>query len=120
MQVTYGLLPIIAGLDKFTDILVDWENYLSPLILKVLPMSPHSFMIIGGIIEIIVGILVFTRYKKIAAYIISIWLLLITINLITGGYYDIALRDIVIAIGAFAFAELTKLREEPKISTKRA
>jgi uncharacterized membrane protein YphA (DoxX/SURF4 family) len=112
LKYTYGILPIVAGIDKFFNLLVDWQIYLNPILVKLLPVSPLTFMYIVGIIEILVGIIILIGYTRIGAYIASIWLLLIAINLIEAGYYDIALRDIVIAIGAFALAKLDEHRQE--------
>jgi uncharacterized membrane protein YphA (DoxX/SURF4 family) len=101
LRLLFGLLPIAAGLDKFLNLLVDWEMYLSPSLAGLIPMSPDSFMILVGIIEIIAGILVFTRHTKIASIIVSAWLVLIALNLLLAGYYDIAVRDIALAISAY-------------------
>lgn len=99
---TYGLLPIVAGIDKFTMILTDWHKYLAPVVTDVLPLEAHTFMYIVGVIEIVAGIIVFVR-PKIGSLIVGLWLIGIVINLLlTGEYFDIALRDIVIAMGAFS------------------
>lgn len=112
LRLSYGLVPIIAGLDKFTNVLVDWKQYLSPFAVRVLPVSGSTFMYLVGIIEIIAGVLVLTRFTRVAAYIVSAWLLAIALNLITSGrYLDVAVRDLVMAIGAFVFARMTAVRE---------
>jgi uncharacterized membrane protein YphA (DoxX/SURF4 family) len=104
---TYGLVPIIAGADKFTDLLTDWDKYLAPQIAHMLPFSPHTFMNIVGIIEIVAGILVLAR-PRIGSLIVGLWLIGIAINLLlTGQYYDVAVRDIVMAIGAFSLMILS-------------
>jgi uncharacterized membrane protein YphA (DoxX/SURF4 family) len=103
---TYGLVPIIAGADKFMHILTDWDKYLAPAIANILPMSAHSFMNIVGIIEIVAGVLVLIK-PKIGSLIVGIWLVGIAINiLLTGQYFDIAVRDCVMAIGAFSLCML--------------
>ena len=107
LKLTYGLVPIVAGADKFTNLLTDWSQYLHPAVKSMLPFSDHIFMMIVGIIEVIAGILVLTITQK-GAYLVSIWLVLIALNLIaTGNYLDIAVRDIVMAIGAFSLAKLS-------------
>jgi uncharacterized membrane protein YphA (DoxX/SURF4 family) len=112
LRLSYGLVPIIAGLDKFTNVLVDWRQYLNPVAERVLPFSGGTFMRLAGVIEIVAGILVLTRFTRIAAYIVSAWLLAIALNLITSGrYLDVAVRDLVMAIGAFVFARMTAVRE---------
>jgi hypothetical protein len=99
---TYGLVPIAAGADKFTHLLTDWDKYLAPQIAGMLPFSPHTFMNIIGIIEIIAGVLVLMR-PRIGSLVVALWLIGIAINLLlTGQYYDVAVRDIVMAIGAFS------------------
>ena len=105
---TYGLVPIVAGADKFTDILVNWDQYLAPAVTDIIPVAPHTFMIIVGVIEIIAGILVLFR-PKIGSLVVSLWLLGIAINLLlTGQYFDIAVRDTVMAIGSFVLFTLLK------------
>jgi uncharacterized membrane protein YphA (DoxX/SURF4 family) len=99
---TYGLVPIVAGADKFTHLLVNWDQYLAPVVTEIIPVAPHTFMIIVGIIEIIAGILVLVK-PKIGSLVVGFWLLGIAVNLLlTGQYYDIAVRDTVMAIGAFS------------------
>jgi len=110
LKYTFGLVPIVAGLDKFTNILVDWSQYLSPGLTNLLPFSAHTFMMIVGVIEIVAGILVLVR-TEIGAYIVSAWLICIAMTLIFSmRYLDVAVRDMVMAIGAFTLAKLTRLR----------
>ena len=107
LKYTYGIVPIVAGLDKFTNLLTRWEDYLSPSIIKMLPFSAGTFMHIVGIIEIAAGILVLIR-PRIGGYVVMAWLTLIALTLIFGGhYFDVAVRDIVMAIGAYCFAKLS-------------
>jgi uncharacterized membrane protein YphA (DoxX/SURF4 family) len=109
---TYGLVPIVAGADKFMHLLTDWDKYLAPAIANVLPMQPHSFMNIVGIIEIVAGILVLVK-PKIGSLVVGLWLIGIAINLLlTGQYYDIAVRDTVMAIGAFSLCMLVTGRKD--------
>jgi uncharacterized membrane protein YphA (DoxX/SURF4 family) len=110
MRYTYGLVPIVAGLDKFTNILTDWKHYLAPAISSALPFSASTFMAIVGIIEIVAGIIVLLR-PRIGGYIVMAWLVAIALALIVGGqYYDVAVRDLVMAIGAFSLARLSAPR----------
>jgi uncharacterized membrane protein YphA (DoxX/SURF4 family) len=103
---TYGLVPIVAGADKFIHLLTDWNQYLAPIVTDIIPLSPATFMGIVGVIEIVAGILVFIR-PKIGSLIVGFWLIGIAINLLfTGQYFDIAVRDIVMAIGAFSLSML--------------
>lgn len=109
MKFTYGIVPIVAGADKFTNILTNWTEYLNPTLAAVLPISNNAFMMIIGIIEIVAGILVLMKPQK-GAYVVSAWLVLIAVSLIAGGkYLDVAVRDLVMAIGAFSLAKLSGL-----------
>jgi len=107
LKYTYGLVPIIAGIDKFTNLLTNWKDYLSEPVTNMLPFSTATFMSIVGIIEIAGGLLVLLR-PKIGAWVVMAWLILIAFNLIfSGHYFDVAVRDLVMAVGAFALAKLS-------------
>ena len=109
---TYGLVPIVAGADKFTHLLTDWDKYLAPVVADIIPLQPHTFMLIVGVIEIIAGIIVLVR-PKVGSLIVGFWLLGIVINLLlTGQYFDIAVRDAVMAIGAFCLYILLSDRND--------
>jgi len=108
LRVTFGIVPIVAGLDKFTNLLTHWSDYLGNN-KSMLPMDPETFMKVVGVIEIIAGIIVFTR-TVVGAYIVMIWLICIAIQLLVGGhYFDVAVRDLVMAVGAYTLAQLTKM-----------
>jgi len=103
----FTVAPILAGLDKFLDLMADWDKYLSPTANNVLGGHGHQFMMLVGVIEIIAGIGVFVK-PRVFAYIVAVWLLLIIINLLTiPAYYDIALRDLGLALGALALGRLS-------------
>ena len=107
LKFTYGLVPIVAGLDKFTNLLTNWEIYLSEPVLSILPFSAGTFMVIVGIIEIAAGVLVLLR-PRIGAYVVMTWLIAIALTLVLGGkYFDVAVRDLVMAVGAFVLAKLS-------------
>ena len=107
LYVGFTLLPILAGLDKFFHLLVNWDMYLAPLATRVLPVSAHTFMLIVGVIEIAAGLLVFFR-PQIGAYVVALWLWGIIVNLLLiPGFYDIALRDFGLSLGALALARLS-------------
>jgi uncharacterized membrane protein YphA (DoxX/SURF4 family) len=110
LKFTFGLVPIVAGADKFFNILVQWDTYVHPSVAELLPMNVSTFMLIVGVIEIIAGILVFIK-TELGAYIVSAWLVGIALSLIlTGHHLDVAVRDIVMAIGAFVLARLTLIK----------
>jgi len=109
LRIAFFLGPFLAGLDKFFHLLVDWDMYLSPIAQRVLGGMSHPFMLLVGVIEMIVGLMVLTRWTRWGAYIASVWLVLIVINLLTTGhYFDIALRDVGLALSAFGLAKLTE------------
>ena len=113
LRIGLGVGPIIAGLDKFFNVIVNWEMYLSPLATKVVPLSPATFMHIVGVVEIIAGLVVLSRWTKIGSYVVSLWLIGIVANLLTTGmFYDLAMRDVELAISAFALAQITAARED--------
>ncbi len=103
----FTVAPILAGLDKFFDLLVDWDKYLSPMANNVLGGHGHQFMLVVGVVEIVAGIGVALK-PRVFAYIVSVWLLLIILNLLSiPGYYDIALRDLGLSLGALALGRLS-------------
>lgn len=104
----FTVAPIVAGLDKFLHLLVDWDKYLPPLVNNLTGGHGHQLMLVVGIIEIIAGIGVAVK-PRIFAYIVAIWLVLIIINLLMiPGYFDIALRDLGLALGALALGRLSE------------
>jgi len=107
-----GLTATLAGLDKFFNLLADWGSYVSPVAAQLLPMSTSAFMGIVGVIELVVGLAILTAWTRIGAYVASAWLVGVALNLVLAGFYDIAVRDVVIAIGAFTLARLAEVREE--------
>src|SRR5690554_630780 len=95
LKYTYGVVPIVAGLDKFTNILTNWTQYLSDGVVAMLPVEASTFMMIVGVIEIIAGALVLFRPRE-GAYLVSVWLLAIALTLLfSWSYVDVAVRDIV-------------------------
>jgi uncharacterized membrane protein YphA (DoxX/SURF4 family) len=113
LRVAFGVVPIVAGLDKFTNLLVDWKMYLSPFFERLLPFSPATFMHLVGVVEIVVGLLVLFAATRIGSYIAFAWLLCIAFNILTSGrHLDVAVRDVVVAIGAYTLARLEEAREK--------
>lgn len=111
LKIGLGVGPIITGTDKYFDKLADWGMYLSPLATKIVPVSTATFMHGVGIIEIIAGVIVLSRWTKVGSYIVMFWLLGIAANLLTTGMFsDLAMRDVEIAIGAFALTQLSTVR----------
>jgi uncharacterized membrane protein YphA (DoxX/SURF4 family) len=108
LHVGFTALPIVAGLDKFFHVLVDWDQYLAPVVAGVLPVSPHTFMLLVGVIEVVAGLLV-AFWPRLGGYVVALWLWGIIVNLLLArGYYDVALRDFGLSLGALALARLSQ------------
>jgi uncharacterized membrane protein YphA (DoxX/SURF4 family) len=104
----FTVAPIIAGLDKFFHLLVNWDQYLPALVAKLSPIQPHTLMLVVGVIEIVAGIGVALK-PRIFAYVVAAWLALIIINLLLiPGYFDVALRDFGLFLAALALAQLSQ------------
>jgi len=113
LRIGIGGAAFLAGLDKFFNILTNWEQYLSPLATKVLPVNAATFMHGAGIIEMLVGVAILTVATRWGSYIAAAWLVAIAVNLVTtGAFFDVAVRDVLIGIAAFTLARLTEVRAE--------
>lgn len=116
LRLAFGLVPIVAGLDKYFNLLANWEMYLNPLVPRLVHLSAPSVMHIVGVIEIVAGILVLTPFTRLAAYVVMAWLCAIALNLIVQGHFlDVAVRDVVLAMAAFVLAKLTEVRESATV-----
>ena len=109
LRMGLGAAAFLAGLDKFFNLLADWPAYLSPMAAQALPLSPASFMHVIGPVEMAVGAVILAGYTRLGGYVAAIWLTGIAINLVTTGhYFDVAVRDVVMAIAAFTLARLAE------------
>jgi uncharacterized membrane protein YphA (DoxX/SURF4 family) len=109
LRVVLGAAAFLAGLDKFFNLLADWPAYLSPLATHVVPLSASALMHIVGVIEMVVGAAILVGFTQLGGYVAAIWLLCIAVNLVTTGrYFDVAVRDIALAVSAFTLARLTE------------
>ncbi|HSD13812.1 MAG TPA: hypothetical protein VLB74_04115 [Flavobacterium sp.] len=109
LKYTFVIVPIVAGADKFTNLLTDWDQYLNPTIAGMLPFSSDTFMMIVGVIEIVAGIIVLKK-TEIGGYIVAAWLTSIALTLLLSLHYlDVAVRDLVMAIAAFSMARIHKI-----------
>ncbi|HEV8593808.1 MAG TPA: hypothetical protein VGQ55_17020 [Pyrinomonadaceae bacterium] len=112
LRLGFTVAPILAGLDKFLHLLVNWDQYLPAFANKMLGGHGHEFMYVVGVIEIVAGIGVFLK-PKLFAYVVSAWLLLIIVNLLMiPGYFDVALRDLGLALGALALGRLSSVYDK--------
>jgi hypothetical protein len=121
LKIGLGVGPVITGIDKYFNKLADWTMYLSPLATKAAPFSATTFMHVIGVVEIMAGLVALSRWTKIGSYIVMFWLLGIAVNLLTTGmFYDLAMRDVEIAIGAFVLSQLTAVREQHTTANRAA
>jgi hypothetical protein len=115
LRVGFIVAPIVAGLDKFFHVLVNWDQYLPPFVNRMVGGHGHELMLVAGVVEIVAGVGVFFK-PRIFAYVVSAWLLMIVVNLLmVPGYYDIALRDFGLALGAGALARLSQKFDRPGV-----
>jgi hypothetical protein len=113
LRVGLGVGPFLAGLDKYFNFLTSWPTYLSPLALRTLPFSGPTFMHIVGVIEMLVGLAIVTKWTRLGSYVASVWLLVIAINLVSAGMFlDVAVRDLEIALAASVLARMTEARRD--------
>ena len=106
LHIGFTIAPIVAGIDKFLHLLTNWDSYVAPVMARMLPVSVHTFMLAVGVIEIIAGILVAIK-PRIGAYVVALWLFCIIVNLLAlSGYYDVALRDFGLLLGALALGRM--------------
>jgi hypothetical protein len=107
----FTVVPLAAGLDKFFGYIADWEMYLSPKVAALLPVSETTFLRSAGVVEMAVGLLMLTAWTRLAAYLASAWLFLITVNLLVSWQFlDVAVRDLALSLSALALALLTDAR----------
>jgi hypothetical protein len=112
LRTTYGLVAFVAGLDKFLNLLTNWETYLSPVVTALLPVSGTALMRSVGVVEMTVGLLILTRWTRFGAYLASVWLVCIAFNLLlSGSFFDVAVRDVALAVGAWTLARLSEARQ---------
>jgi uncharacterized membrane protein YphA (DoxX/SURF4 family) len=119
LRIGFTIAPIVFGLDKFTNVLVDWEKYLAPWINRIVPGSATDAMYIVGVVEIAAGVIVGLK-PRYGAYLVAAWLAGIIVNLLTySGYYDIALRDFGLMLAALTLARLASQYDPPGLRARR-
>ena len=112
LRIGLGAAPFLAGLDKFFNVLAHWTDYLNPLALRIVPVAPETFMRGVGVVEMIVGLAILTRWTRFGAYVAAAWLVGIALNLVAAGaFFDVAVRDLLLAVAAFVLARLTEVRQ---------
>jgi hypothetical protein len=119
LHFAFVIAPLVAGLDKFFHLLTDWDKYVAPVVARILPVRVHTFMSLVGVIEIGASLLVLFR-PRLGGYVVAVWLVGIVLNLmLTGGYLDVALRDVGLCLGALAFARLSLEHDKKVLATER-
>jgi uncharacterized membrane protein YphA (DoxX/SURF4 family) len=117
---TFGLIPIAAGADKFFNLLTYWPKYVAPLFSHLSPLGPQRLMHVAGLIEIVAGLaILLSPWTRTFAFVVAAWLAGIAINLIAGGYYDIAVRDLAMAVAALSFARLSAVVVRQSVTAER-
>lgn len=112
LRLGLGAAPFLAGLDKYFNLLAKWELYLNPLALRLIPVSPATFMHAIGLVEMAVGLAILTRWTRLGAYVAAAWLVGIALNLLAmGAFLDVAVRDLLLALAALTLAQLTEARQ---------
>ena len=118
LKIALGLVPLITGLHKFFNVLTNWTDYANPALFIHVPIAPEIFVRGVGILEMIVGIAILTRWTRLGAYLAALWLTAVAVNLATmGRYYDVAMRDLVLAVAAITLARMTETRRAESTST---
>jgi len=111
LRIAFGLTAFLAGLDKFFNLLTSWEQYVSPLLLAVAPLPAASLMRVAGVVEIAAGLAILLGVTRLGGYVVAAWLTLIALSLLTNGrFFDVAVRDLVMACGSFVLARLSEVR----------
>jgi hypothetical protein len=110
LQIAFGATATLAGIDKFFNFLADWSTYLSPLVLNIVPVSADVFMRVVGVIEIGVGLSILFVAPILGTYIVSVWLLGVAVNLVLAGHFDVAVRDVVLAVAALSLARSLEIQ----------
>ena len=113
LRTAFTLAPVVFGLDKFFDVLTDWKQYLAPTFNDIIPGTGHQAMLMVGVVEIVAGLLVALR-PRIGGYVVAAWLAGIILNLLLiPDFYDVALRDFGLSLGALALARLSQYFKHP-------
>ena len=120
LRIAFGLTAFLAGLDKFFNLLTNWEQYANPMITQMLTISPSLLMRVAGVIEIVAGLALLAGVTRLGGYVVAAWLTMIALSLVASGrFLDVAVRDLVMATGAFTLARLSEVREGERVVALR-
>src|SRR5262245_60637528 len=117
LRLCYGLVPIAAGLDKFTNLLVDWKVYLPRFVTEASPVSAGTLMGIVGVIEIVAGLAILAAIPRLGSLVVMVWLVLEGVMAALAGHPDVMVRDLVMALGAYTLSMVAAMRGEALIPT---
>lgn len=118
LRLTYGLVPLLAGLDKYAGLLADWQHYVSPLAASLLPIGVTPFLHVVGLVEVAVGLSILLGLTQLGALTAMTWLVVISIDLLIGGFVDVAVRDLAMAVGAYTLARIAAARGEELVPSR--
>ena len=118
LRIAIGVMATLAGLDKFFNLLTNWDAYVAPVAQQLLPFSATTFMAIVGVIEFAVGITILAIRPSLGAFVASAWLVLVAANLVLGGHFDIAVRDVVLAVAAYSLGRLEQVRAGASVAVR--
>ena len=120
LRTAFSVAPIVFGLDKFFNLLTDWQGYLAPLVDRLVPGTAHQVMLVVGVVEIVAGVLVAVR-PQLGGYVVAAWLAGIIMNLLLiPGFYDVALRDFGLLLAALALAQLARAFRHAAVGAAKA
>ncbi len=118
LKLTLGAVPLLAGLDKFFNVLTTWTDYLNPVVLQYAPLDAETVMRCVGVVEMLVGVAILTRWTRLGSWVAALWLVAIAVNLVSmHKFYDIAVRDLLLAVSAVTLARLTTLRQAQHVDS---
>jgi hypothetical protein len=113
LKIALGSVAVLVGVDKFVNVLTSWSDYLNPVALEYVAVDAEVLVRAAGIVEMIVGIAILTRWTRLGAYLAALWFVIMAANLISmQKFYDVAVLDLLLAASAFALAQITAVRQE--------
>ncbi|HVQ34865.1 MAG TPA: hypothetical protein VMT33_02555 [Candidatus Bathyarchaeia archaeon] len=111
LRIALGLVACVTGIDKFLNVLTNWTDYVHPGLLASLPVAPEVVLGAVGVVELLIGIAILTRWTKLGGYLDAVWLALVAASIVTTGrFFDVAVADLALAAAAFAMARSTPRR----------
>lgn len=117
LKIALGLVLVLEGVDKFFNLLANWTDFVNPAVVAAVPVPAEQLVMGIGILEVLVGIALLTRWTRFGGYVAALLLSAIAVGVITmGKFYDVAVRDLLLAVVAFALARLTEARRTEPVT----